>query len=113
MAKAVHAPNLATSATLGEGARAILNDAVRLFAEKGFDAISMNDIANAAGVSKANIFHHFSNKETLYLEVLRKACEVTTQNIQELHFAFLRRMYLATVFTNLSLFCQMHRRRVR
>jgi len=87
MTQVVHVPDLPTTATMSEGARAILNDAVRLFAEKGFDAISMNDIAKAADVSKANIFHHFSNKETLYLEVLRKACEVTTQNIQELHFA--------------------------
>jgi len=57
-----------------EGARAILAAAETLFAERGYDAVSMNEIAQAAGVSKANIFHHFSNKKALYLEVLRAAC---------------------------------------
>lgn len=57
-----------------EGARAILAAAEALFAERGYDAVSMNEIAQAAGVSKANIFHHFSNKKALYLEVLRAAC---------------------------------------
>ena len=47
--------------------------AERLFAEKGFDAVSLNAIAGAAGVSKANIFHHFGSKEGLYLAVLRLA----------------------------------------
>jgi TetR/AcrR family transcriptional regulator len=57
-----------------EGARAILVAAETLFASRGYDAVSMNAIAQAAGVSKANIFHHFSNKKALYLEVLRSAC---------------------------------------
>lgn len=57
-----------------EGARAILAAAEVLFASRGYDAVSMNEIAQAAGVSKANIFHHFSNKKALYLEVLRTAC---------------------------------------
>lgn len=57
-----------------EGARAILAAAEALFAARGYDAVSMNEIAHAAGVSKANIFHHFSNKKALYLEVLRSAC---------------------------------------
>ncbi|MEW6648505.1 MAG: TetR/AcrR family transcriptional regulator [Pseudomonadota bacterium] len=57
-----------------EGARAILAAAEGLFASRGYDAVSMNEIARAAGVSKANVFHHFSTKRTLYLEVLRSAC---------------------------------------
>lgn len=57
-----------------EGARAILAAAETLFASHGYDAVSMNEIARAAGVSKANVFHHFSTKRTLYLEVLRSAC---------------------------------------
>lgn len=59
---------------VSEGARAILAAAEALFASRGYDAVSMNEIAQAAGVSKANIFHHFSNKKALYLAVLRAAC---------------------------------------
>lgn len=58
-----------------EGARAILDVAVALFAEKGFDAVSMNDIARSAGVSKANVYHHYGSKDALYLTTLRVACD--------------------------------------
>ena len=66
-----------------EGACAILEVAVRLFAEKSFDAVSMNDIAKAAGVSKANVFHHFGTKCELYLAALRIACDDSSQVIAE------------------------------
>lgn len=56
------------------GAEIILAAARDLFAARGFDAVSMNDIARHAGSSKANIFHHFGSKEALYLAVMRDAC---------------------------------------
>ncbi len=59
----------------GDGARAILEAAETLFARKGYDAVSSNEIAQAAGVSKANVFHHFGDKKSLYLAVLRAACQ--------------------------------------
>lgn len=65
-----------------EGARAILEAAKRLFAENGFDAVSMHDIANQAGVSKANIFHHYGSKEALYLAVMRDVCGKTAELLQ-------------------------------
>lgn len=54
------------------GAGKILDTAERLFAKKGFDSVSMNDIAHAAGASKANIFHHFGSKKDLYIAVVRR-----------------------------------------
>ena len=71
------------AATESEGARAILNVAVQLFAEKSFDAVSMNDIAKAADVSKANVFHHFGTKCELYLAALRIACDDSSQVIAD------------------------------
>lgn len=53
-----------------ETAQNILAEAQRLFAERGFDGVSVNDVAIAAGVSKANIFHHFGSKQALYMAVL-------------------------------------------
>lgn len=52
----------------------ILAAAETLFAEHGYDRVSMNQIAAAAAVSKANVFHHFSSKKELYLAVVRGAC---------------------------------------
>lgn len=58
----------------------ILAAAEAAFAEHGFDAASMSAIAERAGVSKANVFHHFSSKNALYQAVLRHAIrEVTRQ----------------------------------
>lgn len=58
----------------GDATGRILEAAEELFAEAGFDAVSMNAVAERAGVSKANIFHHFSSKNALYLAVMRHAC---------------------------------------
>jgi len=62
--------------TTGGGA-AILETATRLFARHGFAAVSMSEIARLAGVSKANIFHHFGSKRRLYLAALKTVCEST------------------------------------
>jgi AcrR family transcriptional regulator len=47
-----------------------LKAAAELFAERGIDASSMDAIADASGVSKATIYKHWSDKDTLALEVL-------------------------------------------
>lgn len=60
---------------LSEGAQRILRIAAPLFAAKGFSGVSITDIADAVGGSKANIFHHFPNKQALYLAAIDSACE--------------------------------------
>lgn len=62
----------------------ILVAAETLFAQQGFDAVSMNAIAEAAGVCKANVFHHFTSKNDLYVAVLRNACKDASQHLDEL-----------------------------
>jgi len=61
-------------ASLTNATERILRAAENLFSEHGFDAASMNEVALRAGVSKANIFHHFGSKNALYLAVLKHAC---------------------------------------
>ena len=48
----------------------ILEGARRLFAANGFDATSIDDIAEAAGVAKGAVYHHFTSKEAVFLRVL-------------------------------------------
>lgn len=57
------------------GEQAILEAAEALFAEKGFDAVSMSAIARLANTSKPNIYHHFKNKNDLYLAVMKAAVQ--------------------------------------
>lgn len=68
----------------GEAVARILAAAEALFAERGFDGTSMNAVAAAAAVSKANIFHHFNSKNALYLEVLRQACYDSAEHLDHL-----------------------------
>lgn len=53
---------------------AILAAATRLFLERGFEAVSMDSVAAAAGVSKATIYARYPDKEALFSEVLRIRC---------------------------------------
>jgi len=81
----MNSPTPANQTRSGSDATArILAAAEALFAEHGFDAVSMNAIAERAGVSKANIFHHFSSKDALYQAVLRNACDETTQQLKHM-----------------------------
>ena len=49
---------------------AILNGAMQVFTEIGYDNANMDRIAEIAGVSKRTIYNHFLNKEHLFQEVL-------------------------------------------
>ena len=48
----------------------VLDAALRLFAERGIEATSMDAIAEASGVSKATIYKHWPDKDALCLEAL-------------------------------------------
>jgi AcrR family transcriptional regulator len=44
--------------------------AVEVFGERGFHATSMDEVAEAAGVTKPVLYQHFASKRALFLEVL-------------------------------------------
>ena len=44
---------------------AILQAACRLLGEKAYDAMTMDDVANAVGIAKASLYKHFASKEEL------------------------------------------------
>ncbi|AWW73744.1 TetR family transcriptional regulator [Erythrobacter sp. KY5] len=48
----------------------ILDAALNIFAEKGFDATSVREIAGSVGVNHGLIRHHFTNKEELWKEAV-------------------------------------------
>jgi TetR/AcrR family transcriptional regulator len=56
-------------------AHRVLRAAAEVFSNLGYDAASISAIAEKAGVSKANIFHHFKSKAALYQQVLHDACQ--------------------------------------
>ena len=50
----------------------LLDEAERLFAERGFEATSVRDITAAAGANLAAVNYHFGGKDKLYREVFRR-----------------------------------------
>lgn len=51
----------------------ILESAVRLFADRGYEATSLHDIASAAECSKASLLYHFTSKDAILTELLGPA----------------------------------------
>jgi AcrR family transcriptional regulator len=49
----------------------ILVESFRMFSQLGFAGVSMQQIADAAGVTKATLYHHFEDKEDLFVEVMQ------------------------------------------
>jgi len=60
--------------------QAIFKAAVRLFADKGFEATSVRDIVASARVNQAAINYHFRSKDGLYLEILKTAFQKLTEH---------------------------------
>ncbi|OXS52923.1 hypothetical protein B1A99_31715 [Cohnella sp. CIP 111063] len=50
----------------------ILNGAMQVFTEMGYDNASMDRIAEIAGVSKRTVYNHFTNKENLFQGVVAR-----------------------------------------
>ncbi|NEN06510.1 TetR/AcrR family transcriptional regulator [Diaminobutyricibacter tongyongensis] len=61
----------------------ILTTALEVFAERGYRRASLREIAEAVGLSQAGLLHHFSSKEELFAEVLRKRDEADLASAAE------------------------------
>ena len=58
-----------------EGRDRVLRHAQALFVDRGFDGVSMQQIATAAGMTKAALYYHFRDKEELFGFVVRQEME--------------------------------------
>ena len=54
--------------------QAILDAAKRLFLQASFDAVSVDQIAAEAGVSKLTVYSHFKDKEALFFTAIEEQC---------------------------------------
>ncbi len=61
--------------------QSILKGATTLFLEQGFNAVSMDKIAQAAPVSKATLYKYFASKSDLLAAVIKELCAVLLQTI--------------------------------
>lgn len=62
---------------------AILEAAKLLFMQEGFRGISMRQIAEAVGVTKAALYYHFKDKEELFVAIVEEYLEAMSTMIDE------------------------------
>jgi AcrR family transcriptional regulator len=60
----------APRSTESERLRQILERAARVICQQGFEATSMQEIAEACGLTKAGLYHHVKTKEALLLAIM-------------------------------------------
>jgi AcrR family transcriptional regulator len=61
----------------------MLEVAGRLFARRGYEAVSMDEIARAAGVSKPMVYAYFESKEGLFLGCVERATAALMRTLEE------------------------------
>jgi TetR/AcrR family transcriptional regulator, cholesterol catabolism regulator len=61
----------------------ILESAAQVFRQKGYHGASMADIAEAVGLQKATLYHHFGSKQEILAELLDRALAIVTDNMAQ------------------------------
>jgi AcrR family transcriptional regulator len=68
----------------GQGAAVperLLAEATRLFAERGYDRTSVQEIVEAAGVTKGALYHYFGSKDDLLHEIYGRVLRLQTERL--------------------------------
>src|SRR2546423_868855 len=61
----------------------VVEVAAEVFHRKGYDNTSMSDVATAAGLTKAGLYHHVSSKESLLYTVLDSGLDLTESYVMK------------------------------
>lgn len=59
----------------------ILETAARIFCEKGFDKASMEDVADAVGLTKAGLYHHIGSKDELLFAIMSYGMDLFEEKV--------------------------------
>ncbi len=76
-------PQGGTAAAAPDARSRIMEEAMRLFVTRGYDGISMREIAEAVGITKAAIYYHYRDKEEVLLAILRSLLAAIERLIDE------------------------------
>ncbi len=69
-------------AKMNKTKRRIFNTAVQIFAEKGYDNASVEEITAIAGVAKGSLYYHFAKKEDIFDMLLEEGLKLLKNNIK-------------------------------
>jgi AcrR family transcriptional regulator len=62
----------------------VVSAAARVFAEKGFEATTVDDLIEATGLQRGGLYHYMQNKSDLLVEVHRRLIEPLLAEIEEI-----------------------------
>lgn len=65
-----------------EGKERILREAERLFSQRGYQAVSIRELAQACGVTNAALYYHFRDKEDIFYQMARRHFERLASALQ-------------------------------
>jgi AcrR family transcriptional regulator len=60
----------------------ILEHATRLFAERGYDGTTLQDIADAIGITRPGLYHYISSKEQLLAALVQDVSQNTAHTVR-------------------------------
>ena len=61
----------------------IIESALRLFAEKGFHEVTMDEIAELVGISKGTLYLYFKNKDDMFFSVIQEKTNLLIQRLED------------------------------
>lgn len=61
----------------------ILLTALELFSQRGFDAVSVSDIAGKLGITKGALYRHYTSKQDIFEKILARMCQIDAQRAQQ------------------------------
>ncbi len=61
----------------------LIDAATALFAERGFEATSVQDVVTAAGVTKGAMYHYFTSKDDLLYEIYHRLLTLQAAHLEE------------------------------
>ncbi len=70
VASPLAAPDRSSDSPPAPARHRIVARSLALFSDRGYNGVSMSEIANAAGITKAALYYHFADKEELFLEAV-------------------------------------------
>ncbi|WP_291426512.1 TetR/AcrR family transcriptional regulator [Deinococcus sp.] len=79
----------------------IQSEAARLFVASGYHGVSMREVAEAVGVTKPALYHHFADKESLFLAMLEGALSTLGRIVAHAHTQRGIRAQLSTLVEDL------------
>ena len=63
----------------------ILREALNLFSVRGYDAVSLRDIASAVGIRESSLYNHFENKQHLYDSIVEWCMARSNEYFHDAH----------------------------